>query len=181
MAKQQVKVRKKKKMEEVEQPGSIKNELELQKYQDDVVMRGRAGETKTPKGTEKHTMLLSTQTFDTGTEDERTYIVPRHDPKTKKEMTDAEATKKWMPKIREGKVTGYRTVGEAESDLRTIRKRVLENTPTRQVRRPSGGKTQPYAYKTKEGEAYQKGDEQILNRIRKRIRVNAQKRRKDKS
>ena len=131
MAKQQVKVRKKKKMEEVEQPGSIKNELELQKYQDDVVMRGRAGETKTPKGTEKHTMLLSTQTFDTGTKDEQTYIVPMHDPKTKnlkknyKRMSGAEATKKWMPKIRKGEVTGYATPEEAEKDAEVIRKKIL--------------------------------------------------------
>ena len=111
-------------------PKSPKNYKRLLEYHRKALKTG-VGETQTPKGTEKHTMLLSTQTFDTGTKDEQTYIVPMHDPKTKnlkknyKRMSGAEATKKWMPKIRKGEVTGYASPEEAEKDAEVIRKKIL--------------------------------------------------------
>ena len=114
-----------------ERPGSIKNERWLREFHNAVVKERRTGVDE-PSG-KRTSMKLGTTTFlknpHTGEMGEWTYILPQHDPDTRKTVSMQNAENKYLDLIRRGKIAGYASVDEAEKDLHSFRKRIIDQTP----------------------------------------------------
>ena len=107
------------KLKTVDPPGSIKNKKFLQAFHDDVIKSGRGGEdAKTGKPT---TMKLASVGVG-----KKTYVLPLHNPATRKTGTAKEAAKRFQKAINSGELTGFKSVAEAEDDLRVTRKKIIK-------------------------------------------------------
>ena len=100
----------------------------LQEFHDDVVKRKRTGTD--PETGKEPSMLLGTVGAD-----DKTYILPHHDPETRTRVSPRAAMDKFDKALRSGELTGYDSVEEAEDELHAIRQRILAKPPKKKRRR----------------------------------------------
>jgi hypothetical protein len=110
----------------VDPPGSIRNRRFLQKFHDDVVKRDRGGVDKASG--KPTTMKLGT----VGVGD-KTFVLPLHNPETRKTGTGKEAMQRFKKDL--PSLTGFSSKEEAEDDLRVNRLKVIAATKKKKKRR----------------------------------------------